>query len=70
MRNLSIEELNEVQGGGMVTTWAIRAIGALADLVTLVEVGMKVEFDSSSYGAANAGGYNPMGDYTNGICLR
>jgi bacteriocin-like protein len=70
MKSLNIDELNQVQGGGIVTTWAIRAVGALADLVTLVEVGIKVEFDPSSYGAVDAGGYNPMGDYTNGICLR
>ena len=70
MRSLNIDELNEVQGGGMVTTWAIRAISALSDLATLVELGSKVEFNPSSYGPVDAGGYNPMGDYTNGICLR
>ena len=70
MRSLNIDELKEVQGGGMVTTWAIRAISAFSDLVTLVEFGSKVEFDPSSYGSVDAGGYNPMGDYTNGICLR
>lgn len=70
MRSLNIDELNQVQGGGIVTTWALRAVGALADLVTLVEVGMKVEFEPSSYGSVDAGGYNPMGDYTSGICAR
>lgn len=70
MRSLNMNELNEVQGGGIGTTWAIRAISALSDLATLVELGSKVEFDPSSYGSVDAGGYNPMGDYTNGICLR
>jgi bacteriocin-like protein len=70
MRSLNIDELNQVQGGGIVTTWAIRAIGALSDLATLVELGSKFEFDRSSYGPVDAGGINIMGDYTSGICLR
>jgi hypothetical protein len=70
MRNLNMYELDQVQGGGIVTTWVIRAIGALSDLATLVELGSKVEFDRSSYGPVDAGGINVMGDYTSGICAR
>jgi hypothetical protein len=70
MRNLNIDELNEVQGGGIALKWAIKIGELLSNGYTLFEASSKIEFDPSSYGAADANGYNPMGDYTSGICAR
>jgi hypothetical protein len=70
MRSLNIEEINEVQGGGIATKWAIKIGELLSNAYTLYEAGSKVEFEPSSYGPVDAGGINVMGDYTSGICLR
>jgi hypothetical protein len=70
MRNLNLNEVDEVGGGGISFQWAIRLGGIISDGVTLYEAGSKIELEPSSYGSVDAGGYNPMGDYTNGICAR
>ncbi|MEI7975012.1 MAG: hypothetical protein WCH92_03450 [Betaproteobacteria bacterium] len=70
MRSLNINELSEVQGGGIAFRWAVRAGELIADAFTLFEAAQKVDYDPASYGRADSGGYNPMGDYTNGICVR
>ena len=69
MRYLNIEELNEVQGGGIAVKWAFRMGELLADLYTLYEASQKIEFEPSSYGAVDASGYNAMGDHS-GMCTR
>jgi hypothetical protein len=70
MRTLNIEELDEVQGGGLAMKWAYRIGEWVSNAYTVYEASTKVEIDPSSYGSVDAGGINPMGDYTNGICLR
>jgi hypothetical protein len=70
MRSLNINEVDEVQGGGIALKWAYKIGEWVSNAYSLYEAGSKVEFDPSSYGSVDAGGYNPMGDYTNGICLR
>ena len=70
MRNLNMNELEEVGGGGISFKWAIRLGEIISDGITLYEAGSKIEFEPSSYGPVDSGGINPMGDYTNGICLR
>jgi hypothetical protein len=70
MRTLNIDELDEVQGGGVAMKWAYRIGEWVSNAYTLYEASSKVEIDPSSYGSVDAGGINPMGDYTNGICLR
>ena len=64
------EELNEVQGGGIAFQWAIKMGELISHAITIYEASSKIEFEPSSYGSVDAGGYNPMGDYTNGICNR
>lgn len=70
MRSLNMDELDEVHGGGVALKWAYRIGEWVSNAYSLYEAGSKVEFDPSSYGSVDAGGYNTMGDYTNGICLR
>ena len=70
MRSLEFEELNEVQGGGIAFKWAIKMGELISHAITIYEASSKIEFEPSSYGSVDAGGYNPMGDYTNGICNR
>ncbi len=70
MRNLINTELHEVQGGGLAAKWAYKIGELFANGFTIFEVASKIDFEPSSYGSVDAGGYNPMGDYTNGICLR
>jgi len=70
MRNLNMNELEEVGGGSISFKWAIRLGEIISDGITLYEADSKIEFEPSSYGPVDAGGINPMGDYTNGICLR
>lgn len=70
MRSLNIEELGEVQGGGVALKWAYKVGEFLSNAYSAYEAASKIEFDPSSYGSVDAGGYNPMGDYTSGICAR
>jgi len=70
MRTLNIDELDEVQGGGLAMKWAYRIGEWVSNAYTLYEASSKIEIDPSSYGSVDAGGINPMGDYTSGICLR
>ena len=70
MRNLEINELNEVQGGGLATKWAIKLGELISTGLTFIDATSRIDFDPSNYGAVDAGGINVMGDYTNGICLR
>jgi hypothetical protein len=69
MRNLNIDELNEVQGGSMIARWAYKLGESIANMYTLYEASQKIEFEPSSYGAVDASGYNAMGDYS-GMCTR
>jgi len=69
MRNLNLNELNEVQGRGIGFLWAFRAGELFADLFAMYEVSQKIELNPSNYGAVNASGYNAMGDYS-GRCTR
>ncbi|MEN9899016.1 MAG: hypothetical protein RLZZ152_60 [Pseudomonadota bacterium] len=69
MRSLNIEELNEVQGGGISFKWAYKLGEAIANMYTLYDAAQKIEFEPSSYGAVDASGYNAMGDYS-GMCTR
>jgi hypothetical protein len=70
MRSLNIEELGEVQGGSVALKWAYKVGEFLSNAYSAYEAASKIEFDPSSYGSVDAGGYNPMGDYTSGICAR
>jgi bacteriocin-like protein len=70
MRTLNIEELNQVEGGGIVARWAFKMGDALANMYAVYEAAGLFNFDFSSYGSADAGGYNPMGDYANNMCAR
>jgi len=67
MRSLNIDELSEVQGGGISVKWAFRMGELFADLYTLYEASQKIELEPSSYGAVDASGYNAIGDYS-GMC--
>ena len=71
MRNLEIDELNEVQGGGIATRWAIKAIASIADVLTLMDVAMRVDYRAmGSSGNVDDLGINAMGDYTDGMSAR
>jgi bacteriocin-like protein len=71
MRNLSINELNEVQGGRMTVSLGVTIIGLISDAYTLVEAALKVDYQGMvNDSTVDYGGYNAMGDYTNGICTR
>lgn len=70
MRNLSMDEFDFVEGGSISFKWAVRLGEIISNGISLYEAGSKIEFDPSSYGSVDAGGYNPMGDYTSGICAR
>ncbi|MEY4125013.1 MAG: hypothetical protein RL770_1594 [Pseudomonadota bacterium] len=61
MRSLNIDELNEVQGGGISFKWAYKLGEAIANMYTLYDAAQKIEFEPSSYGAVDASGYNAMG---------
>jgi hypothetical protein len=67
MRNLNIEELNEVQGGAMSTRWAFRMGDAIANMYTVYEAAGLFNFNFSSYGSASGGSYNAMGDFSNNL---
>ena len=69
MRSLNIDELSEVQGGGISVKWAYKLGEAIANMYTLYEASQKIELEPSSYGAVDASGYNAMGDYS-GMCPR
>jgi len=69
MRTLNIDELNEVQGGGIAAKWAYRLGEALVDMYNFYTASQKADLDPSSYGAVDASGYNAMGDYS-GMCTR
>lgn len=64
MRSLNIQELNEVQGGGISVKWAYKLGDALSNMYMLYEASQKIELEPSSYGAVDASGYNAMGDYS------
>jgi hypothetical protein len=64
MRSLNIDELNEVQGGGISVKWAYKLGEAISNMYTLYEASQKIEFDTSCYGAVDASRYNAMGDYS------
>jgi hypothetical protein len=70
MRDLNIAELNEVQGGGIVAKWAFKAGEAFANMYAVYEAAGLFDFNLSSYGAADANGYNPLGDFSNNMCAR
>jgi hypothetical protein len=70
MRDLNIEELNEVQGGGIVAKWAFKAGEAFANMYAVYEAAGLFDFSFPSHGAADASGYNPMGDFSNNMCAR
>jgi hypothetical protein len=71
MRNLNIDELNEVQGGKLSAGMAVSIINFFSDVYTLTEAAMKVDYASMASGTSvDYGGFNPLGDYTNGICAR
>ncbi len=70
MRTLNIEELNQVEGGGIVARWAFKMGDAFANMYAAYEAAGLFNFDFSSHGPADAGGYNPMGDHANNMCAR
>jgi hypothetical protein len=67
MRNLNIEELNEVQGGAMSTRWAFRMGDAIANMYTVYEAAGLFNFSFASYGSVSGGSYNAMGDFSNNL---
>ena len=68
MRYLNNDELSEVQGGGLSVRWARRAGELIADFYRLYQSSGMIEVESTTYGDADAGGYNAMGDYANNTC--
>ena len=63
MRDLYIEELNEVQGGSMLLKWAGRLVGAVANGITFLDAAMRIEFnDSANNSEVNFANVNDMGD--------
>jgi hypothetical protein len=70
MRNLNLNELDVVQGGGIALKWAFKMGEAFVNGYTIFEASSKLSFDFSNYGGASAGGFNPMGDFSSLVCAR
>lgn len=70
MRNLNLNELDVVQGGGIALKWAFKLGEAFVNGYTIFDASSKLSFDFSSYGGASAGGFNPMGDFSSLVCAK
>jgi hypothetical protein len=70
MRNLNIEELNEVQGGGIAARWAFKLGEAIANMFAAYEAAGFFDIDTSSRVSPDPIGYNPMGDFSSNMCAR
>jgi hypothetical protein len=71
MRSLYTAELEEVQGGRISGSLAVSIISVISDAWTLIEAVVNVNYQALGSGTSlDANGYNPMGDFTNGICAR
>ena len=70
MRTLNMEEFEQVEGGGIVARWAFKMGEAFANMYAVYEASRLYEIDASMYGPVDAGGYNPMGDYSDNMCAR
>ena len=65
MRSINIEELNNVQGGGIVFKWAEKVGTALANAVAMIDVASRVDTAALiNDSAVNHDNTNPMGDHT------
>ena len=65
MRTLNFEELNEVQGGGLVTQWAGKIGTMLVNAITVMDVASRINTDTLiNDSAVNHENTNPMGDHT------
>ena len=70
MRNLNIEELNQVEGGGIVARWAFKMGEAIANMYAVYEAAGLFDIDTSSRDTPDPTGYNPMGDFSSNMCAR
>ena len=70
MRNLNIEELNEVQGGGIAARWAFKLGEAIANMFAAYEAAGSFDIGTSSRVSPDPIGYNPMGDFSSNMCAR
>jgi hypothetical protein len=70
MKSLNMNELTEVQGGGLSFRWAVKAGELLVDAFNMYEISQKVDLEPGNYGPADSNGYNAMGDFTNGTCTK
>jgi hypothetical protein len=65
MRSLNFEELNNVQGGGIVFKWAEKVGAALVNAVGMIDVASRIDTDALiNDSAVNHENTNPMGDHT------
>jgi hypothetical protein len=65
MRILNIDELNEVQGGGIVAQWAAKAGTLLVNAITVIDAASRIDTDALiNDSAVNHDNTNPMGDHT------
>jgi|LauGreDrversion4_2_1035121.scaffolds.fasta_scaffold1370306_1 hypothetical protein len=73
MRHLNLDELNDVQGGRLAARWGARMGEAFVNMYRAYSenaLNRPVELESTTYGTADAAGYNPMGDYSDFMCFR
>ena len=65
MRSLNFEELNEVQGGGLVAQWAGKIGTMLVNAITVMDVASRIDTDALiNDSAVNHDNTNAMGDRT------
>lgn len=73
MRSLNINELSDVQGGGLSVKWAYKVGELLVEAYNAYnayDATKKVDTDPGSYGPVDFEGYNPMGDFSNATCMK
>jgi hypothetical protein len=73
MRSLNMNELSDVQGGGLSVKWAYKAGELLVEAYNaynIYEAAKKTDSDPESFGPVDFNGYNPMGDFSNGTCTK
>ena len=65
MRSLNIEELNEVQGGGIAMQWAAKIGTLIVNAITVIDAASRIDTDALiNDSAVNHDNTNPMGDRT------
>ncbi len=65
MRSLNIEELPEVQGGGLALKWAERLGTAIANSLAVIDAASRIDTVALiNDSTVNHDNTNPMGDHT------